>query len=175
MVIFANGADARITEACILEVAEAIDHKTEFKFSKSRHLVRDAFFQAVAGCPFTMRALIVRKEQLHSPKLRSDTDCFYNYFVRMLMAHDNGALTAARIRIDSSGSRDFQRSLGGYLRRQLGERITDVKMSDSAGDRLMQLADMCIGAVTRAERDRDNPTRWRDMLGTRVADIWHFG
>lgn len=175
MVIFANGAAAQFTEASIIEVAEAAGHRTEFKFSKSRHAVRDAFFRAVAACPFTMRALIVRKELLHSQKLRTDTDCFYNYFVRMLMAYDNGTLTAARVRIDGSGGRDFQRALGTYLRRELGARIRDVKMSDSASDRLMQLADMCIGAVTRAERDRESATRWRDMLKPRIADVWHFG
>ena len=91
------------------------------------------------------------------------------------MAHDNGVLDAARVRIDGSGSRDFQRSLGTYLRRELGERVREVKLSDSASDPLMQLADMCIGAITRAERDRDQATRWKEMIHPRIGDIWHFG
>jgi hypothetical protein len=59
----------------------------------------------------------------------------------MLMTHDDGALSSARVRIDGSGSRDFERSLGKYLRQQLGKRIKDVKMSDAARDPLMQLAE----------------------------------
>lgn len=92
----------------------------------------------------------------------------------MLMAHDGGVLQAASVRIDGSGSQEFQRTLGAYLRRELGQRIKDVKMSDSARDPLMQLADMCIGAITRAERDRANASRWREMLAPRIGNIWPF-
>ncbi len=122
-----------------------------------------------------MRALIVRKEALHSQHLRGDSGSFYNYFVKMLIAHDDGTLDAARVRIDGSGGSDFRRALNSYLRRELGARIKDVKMSDSERDPLMQLADMCIGAITRAERDRDDRERWKDMLRPRIADIAHFG
>ena len=65
----------------------------------------------------------------HSAHLRNATGSFYNFFVRSLMAHDDGSLNAARVRIDGSGSRDFQRALNSYLRR------------------LMQLADVCIGVM----------------------------
>jgi len=77
--------------------------------------------------------------------------------------------------LDGSGGRDFQRALNTYLRRELGARIKDVKMSDSERDPLMQLADMCIGAITRAERDREDRERWKLMLKSRIADVWHFG
>jgi hypothetical protein len=175
MVIFANGEDATTTAQAIADLQLQVKHKTEFKFSKSSDHLRDKFFECVARCPFTVRALIVRKEALHSQHLRSDSDSFYNYFVKMLMAHDQGTLDAARVRIDGSGGRDFQRALNSYLRRELGARIKDVKMSDSERDPLMQLADMCIGAITRAERDRDDRERWKAMLKPRIADIWHFG
>jgi hypothetical protein len=45
---------------------------------------------------------------------------------KMLMAHDDGTLNAARVRIDGSGGREFQRSLNSYLRRELGVKIKDV-------------------------------------------------
>lgn len=176
MVIFANGEDASATEETITALRSKLQHKTEFKFSKSTDKLRDVFFCGIAGCPFAVRALIVRKELLHSQQLRSHVDSFYSYFVKMLMAHDNGTLTAARVRIDGSGSREFQRALGTYLRRELGSRLKDVKMSDSARDQLMQLADMCIGAITRAYRDkRHDAERWKIMLKPRIGDIWHFG
>ena len=34
---------------------------------------------------------------------------------------------------------------------------------------------MCIGAITRAERDRDDGGRWKRMLAGRIQDISHFG
>lgn len=58
---------------------------------------------------------------------------------------------------------------------ELGARIKDVEMADSESDPLMQLADMYIGAVTRAERDREDREWWKGMLTPRIADIWHFG
>jgi len=175
MVIFADRDAALYTESVIAKLRQQKKHKPEFKFSKSSDDLRDAFFQSVASCPFTIRAILIRKAVLHSGQLRSRTDSLYNFFVKMLMAHDNGILDSARVRIDGSGSREFQRSLGAYLRRELGERVRDVKLSDSASDPLMQLADMCIGAITRAERDRDKATRWKEMIHPRIGDIWHFG
>ena len=174
MVIFAKGEDARSTEQSILTLRSKLRHKPEFKFSKSSDALRDAFFTALVKCPFVVRALIVRKDALYSQHLRAEVDSFYNYFVKMLMAHDGGLLEAASVRIDGSGSQEFQRSLGAYLRRELGHRIKDVKMSDSARDPLMQLADMCIGAITRAERDRANAGRWREILAPRIGNIWRF-
>jgi hypothetical protein len=83
----------------------------------------------------------------HSAHLRNDTSSFYNFFVKSLMAHDDGSLNAARVRIDGSGSRDFQRALNSYLRRMLGNKLKEVKMSNSESDPLMQLADVCIGVM----------------------------
>jgi hypothetical protein len=111
---------------------------------------------------------------LYSGHLRTDAERFYQYFAKMLMKHDGGTLQSASVRIDGCGSPEFQRVLGTYLSRDLGHRIKDVKMSDSASDPLMQLADMCIGAITRAERNRPDPARWRTMLAPRIADIWRF-
>jgi Protein of unknown function (DUF3800) len=175
MVIFSDGRGADETQRAIQALRERLGHKTEFKFSKSSNALRDAFFGAVRNCPFKVRALIVRKEKLHSNELRTNTDSFYNYFAKMLMAHDNGVLTAASVRIDGSGSREFQRSLNRYLPRELGDRIKEVRMSDSESDPLMQLADMCVGAIMREVRDREDAGRWREVLEPRIDDVFHFG
>lgn len=174
MVIFSTAEDARITEQTIGEIRRRMGHKPEFKFSKSSDRMRDDFFAGVARCPFTVRALIVRKDVVESSYLRTHVNEFYSYFARMLMTHDGGVLNDAEVRIDGSGSRKFRQELNAYLRQQLGNRIKDVKMSDSARDPLMQLADMCIGAITRVERQRANADRWKRMLGRRIGDVWQF-
>jgi hypothetical protein len=65
---------AATTKRAIADLRRALNHKTEFKFSKSSDYLRDKFFECVARCPFTVRALIVRKEALHSAHLRSESD-----------------------------------------------------------------------------------------------------
>jgi hypothetical protein len=47
--------------------------------------------------------------------------------------------------------------------------------SDSNNDALVQLADMCAGAIARSYRaDRPDSARWRTMLGSRIDDVWEF-
>jgi len=90
------------------------------------------------------------------------------------MHHDGCNLANARVRIDGSGDREFQRALKLYLRRELPGKISDVRMVDSKRDNLMQLADMCVGAVARSFRKSEERGRWVRMLRPRVEDIWQF-
>lgn len=174
MVLFEDADSARAVEGVIRDLHSSIPHKPEFKFAKCSADVRDKFFEAVAAQPFAVRALLVRKEDLYSLHLRGEVDAFYSYFVKQLLAHDGGLLTGAKIRIDGSGDREFRRALAVYLRRELGGRVADLKMSDSHRDQLIQLADMCIGAIARSVRDRKDASRWRDMLRPRIDNVWNF-
>lgn len=175
MVIFRSSEDANAAHELIQQLHSSLGHKPEFKFSKCDARVRDGFFEAVtAQCAFTVRALIVEKKVIYSDELRRNNDCFYNYFVKQLMNFDGGVLRDARVRIDGSGDRDFQRALSSYLRRELRGKIRDVKMVDSNRDELMQLADMSIGAIARSYRDRPDRARWRNMLHPRIEDVWAF-
>jgi hypothetical protein len=174
MVIFANSRDAQQTTAEIEGLHRKLQHTREFKFSKCNDRVRDGFCTAVASLPFSIRAIMVRKEDIYSLHLRGQVDAFYSYFVKQLLAHDGGALEGAKIRIDGSGDREFRRALGVYLRRELGNKLRDVKMTDSKRDALTQLADMCIGAIARSARDRKDGRRWLNMLRPRIENIWQF-
>jgi hypothetical protein len=62
MVVFADSAAASATNQCLDELRAQLQRKTEFKFSKSTDRLRDAFFPRIATCPFTIRALLVRKD-----------------------------------------------------------------------------------------------------------------
>jgi Protein of unknown function (DUF3800) len=175
MVVFARREDALETETIVQGLHSALGHKPEFRFSKCRDRTRDGFFSAVASCPFRLRALVVRKDRIYSPILRNRDEAFYGFFAKLLMRHDRGLLRDAKVRIDGSGDRDFQRSLKTYLRKQLGEqKLQEVRLVDSKRDPLVQLADMCVGAVARAYRDTENGRRWLRMLKPRIQDIWEF-
>ena len=62
MVVFADRAAANATSQCIDDLRTQLRRRTEFKFSKSTDALRDAFFPRAATCPFTVRALLVRKD-----------------------------------------------------------------------------------------------------------------
>jgi hypothetical protein len=176
MVIFADADDAAFTRRLIEGSAARLIHKGEFKFSKSRDEVRDRFFRAVAAGPFTVRAIVVRKDMIHSAHLRSDKEGFYAFFVKQMLRHDDGRLTNAKVIIDGSGDREFRQKLSTAIRRKVRDgAVRDCRFSDSRNDALIQLADMCAGAVARSFRtDRRDADRWLDMLRPRIDDVWQF-
>lgn len=178
MVVFDDFAAAEHAAKVIAQTRARLRVKPEFKFSRSHDHVRDAFFGAVCGLPFRVRALVVDKGALYSTRLREDTDCFYNFFVQTLMRYDNATLREANVKIDGSGDRKFKRHLQTYLRRRLPRgRVRKLRFVDSAKDDLVQLADMCAGAILRARRaDGKRNDRWLAMLhaARRVEDLWDF-
>jgi hypothetical protein len=175
MVIFATADDAMRTQHVIEESDARKANPREFKFNKCSNDVRDKFFTAVKHCPFRVRAIVVRKEIIHSTRLKADKDRFYEYFVKNMLQYDDGVLRDAKIIIDGSGDRAFRRNLNTALRRRLSEgALKDIRFKDSKNDPLVQLADMCAGAIARSYRDRKFNARWRKMLGANLNDVWEF-
>ena len=81
MVIFDTAERASLTQAVIAESPVRRVHKPkEFKFNRCSDETRDLFFEAVAGCPFSVRAIAVKKEIIYSPRLISDKERFYEIF-----------------------------------------------------------------------------------------------
>lgn len=178
MVIFDDLKEAERTSLCIAKARSELRVTSEFKFAKSHKNVRDGFFDAVCPCSFRVRALVVDKSAIYSDHLRERTESFYNFFVRQLLSNDNGVLRGARVKIDGSGDREFRRELTRYLKGQLCfEQIASVKFADSRSDNLLQLADMCVGAIAKGRRKnvKQDP-RWLDQLreAGRIGNLWDF-
>ena len=178
MVIFEDLAEAQRTSTCIGALREQLKIKPEFKFAKAADEVRTRFFEAVSGHRFGVRAIVVDKAAVQSPHLRTHTDSFYNYFLNMLLKHDGGVTQGASIKVDGSGDTEFKRELTAYLRGQLRDgQIGKFKFVDSKSDNLVQLADMCSGAILRAYRNdlRQNDVWLRALRKAgRIQDIWPF-
>jgi hypothetical protein len=176
LVAFEDSEQARLSQVAIEATSARLRIYPEFKFSKCRSEVRDAFFTAVMPYNFCVRAIVVRKEKIYSPTLRGDKDRFYSFFVKSMLRFDDGLLKRARIIIDGSGDREFKREMGAYFRRHLGSgRVKEIRFSDSRSDRLVQLADMCVGAIARSYRDdRSDAWRWREMLRQKIENVWEF-
>lgn len=175
MVVFHVRDSARETDELIASLQRRLGVRGEFKFNQSRDEVRDGFFRAVANAEFQVRAIVVDKTRIYSPHLKSEKQDFYRFFVSQMLKHDGGMIKDARVVIDGSGDRAFRKVLGTQFRRQLGDRLKDLRFADSATDRLVQLADMCVGAIARSYRDdRRDAGRWRAMLAPRISDVWDF-
>lgn len=173
---FGCAEEARRCDGIIRQTLIDLRVKPEFKFSKSRDAVRDGFFEAVLGCDFRVRVLVVQKELIRSGRLRTSKEEFYQFFVKTMLKFDDGLLHDARVVIDGSGERTFRRDLKRHLTRHTAPgAIRDVRLKASHGDPLVQLADMCVGAVARSYRDdRADQHRWRDMLRPKLDDVWEF-
>jgi hypothetical protein len=176
LVAFQDVEQARLSQEAITATAERLRVYPEFKFSKCRPEVRDAFFAAVLPYDFCVRAIVVRKEKLYSPHLRTNKESFYSFFVKSMLKYDGGLLSKAQIVIDGSGDREFKREIGAYFRRHLGAgRVRKIRFADSRSDPLVQLADMCVGAIARSYKgDRADAKRWREMLRPKIDDVWEF-
>ncbi len=176
MVIFATAQAAELTAVAIDGLAKRLRIKPEFKFSSCKVDVRDEFFGLVARHEFSVRAIVVPKAVIYSQHLRTNKDDFYRYFVRSLIRYDNGRLRRAKVVVDGSGDRIFRRDLQSYLKNQTPTGCVDkLVFKNSKNDRLIQLADMVVGAIVRSHRtDRADARRWRDMIEHRIEDEWIF-
>lgn len=176
LVAFKDVSESIRARDAIDNVAGRLGIPTEFKFSKSRPDVRDAFFQAVLPCDFCVRAIVIEKEKIYSAHLRSDKRSFYSFFVKSMLRFDGGLLQHAKVIIDGSGDQGFKKELAAYLRKGTGPNaLSAVRFSDSKNDRLIQMADMVCGAIARSYRDsRTDAQRWRNMIAERIEDVWDF-
>jgi hypothetical protein len=173
LVAFQDADQARLTQKAIEATAVRLRVFPEFKFSKCRAEVRDAFFAAVMPYDFCVRAIVVKKEKLYSHHLRTNKESFYSFFVKSMLKYDGGLLSQAQIVIDGSGDRAFKRQIGAYFRTHLGDRIKEIRFSNSKSDPLVQLADMCVGAIARSYKDRrSDARRWREMISPKIENVW---
>jgi hypothetical protein len=176
LVAFGDHDEARAAQDAIEAAAVRLKIRPEFKFNKCRDEIRDAFFETVRPFKFCVRAIAVQKDRIYSPHLLTQKEAFYSFFVKSMLTFDDGLLKDARIVIDGSGDRSFRGELESYLRRHLGHgKVKKIRFQDSESDRLIQLADMCAGAIARSYRlDKSDPFRWRNMLGQKVENVWEF-
>lgn len=176
LVAFNNREEAGKARAAIAAAAKDLSVSPEFKFSNSRDYIRDAFFEVVSPFDFCVRAIVVQKEKIYSSHLRTDKTAFYTFFVKSMLRFDNGLLKDANVILDGSGDRSFRKELSAYLRKHIDKgAINKFVFADSRSDNLVQLADMCTGAIARSYRDnRTDSSKWRDILESKIEDVWDF-
>lgn len=173
MVIFESEEAAQRAIRRIERVAREMAHRPEFRFTNCRAAVRDEFFEQLSAEEFKVRALVVDKTKIMAKRLKRTPDHFYDHFLQLLLRQSAGILSDATIIIDGSGSREFTSNLRGAVRKLFRPgAVTGLRLKNSKSDRLVQLADMCVGSIYRAHREDDRrDTRWFDRLRPRIEAI----
>lgn len=72
MTIFDDFEIAEQASAAIAQARTDLGVKPEFRFNKCRNEARDGFFSALMPFRFQVRALVVVKDRIYSPHLRSN-------------------------------------------------------------------------------------------------------
>ena len=180
MVIFDDNLEAEKTSLAIKQLRRKlkVSDLYEFKFNKTNIKFRTKFFNAVKDYKFRVRAIAVKKESIHSPRLRTETEDFYNYVIMQVLKHNGGKIKNAKLKFDKRGERNVRDQLRVYLSDRLNNKETkifrDLKFVDSRQNTLIQLADMVAGAINYATKGKDN--RYVKLLESNglIEDIWEF-
>lgn len=146
----------------------------EFKFSKTSKDIRARFLSAVAASPFQVHAIVFQKKNIYSPNLQNNKDRFYNFATRQILDTFGSQLDQANIKIDGSGDRDFRRNIEKYLRTHLSGKIGKFAFANSKTNTLIQLADMCAGAVSRSFSDKSDREIYTAIIKKRISNVWDF-
>ena len=183
-VIFRDTLEAEKTAIRIKEERRALgfpDNDFEFKFCKSKKIVREKFLDAVKNFDFKIRYLIVDKRVIKSEDLKENKDLFYSYAIKMLLKNSDGSVLDAKIKIDGSGDREFRRSFSTYLRKSLNSNekkiVNNLKLVDSKKDVLIQLADMVAGSEFRYYEHKNTKSdfdSYRNIIKRKIEDEWEF-
>lgn len=92
-----------------------------------------------------------------------------------MVAHDEGYLKNAKIIVDASCDKAFQKELAVYLRQEAkihGYFIKNIKFKDWRQNSLVQVADMVCGAIFR-KYERNNP-HYYNIIKTKENNLWEF-
>lgn len=152
----------------------------EFKFSKTKHDIREKFLHTVAGIDFEICAIVMQKDLIRSEHLRGNKDDFYRYTVKHGLGSAASLIEDADIFLDGSGDRIFKREFSTYLRREFapssGLSFNSFRfVKESENNQLIQLADMCAGAIGRSySPEKKHSQSYKQIITRRIRNEWAF-
>jgi hypothetical protein len=174
MVIFENheeaqAADDRIT---LLRREMRLDPGFEFSFNRCRRQFREKFLQAVIPYEFFYYGIAINKDPAKLwGKGFQYRESFYKYACGLVFENARKFLENATVIVDGSGSKDFRNQLERYLKGRINEPqqhlIRKVKVQDSQGNNLLQLADMVVGATYRSLGQKSDAAVYRQIIAHR--------
>lgn len=180
-VIFEDNLEAERVAVAIKELRRKLNFpdNVEFKFNKSKRLVKEQFLKNLIEYNFKIRSLVVDKRIIRSLELRNNKNSFYSYAIKMLLKFSNQSILKASIKIDGSGDRTFRRTFVSYLRKELNTESLKVmdccKLVDSKQNVLIQMADMIAGSVRRSyDVNKSDAVIYKKIIAKHIEDEWQF-
>lgn len=180
-VIFDDTLEAEKTAVAIKQLRRDLkfSDNTEFKFNGSRDAVRIQFLKTISQYNFRVRSIAVDKKTVTSPELRNTADSFYNYFIKLVLQHNQGTIKEAKIRLDGHGDRRFRRNLTKYLRKNLNNKqlkvMQSMRLVNSKRDVLIQMADMVAGSIRKSHEDKTKKNiKYKQIIKGKIEDDWLF-
>jgi hypothetical protein len=155
----------------------------EFKYAKTTRKAKDAFFSAIQDQDFVLRAILIDKRLLWSRHVTSSADNLHTFAITQLLTHTDGFIKDAKIVIDGKDTKTFEFRSSTVFRKQINaaapDTVSRVVFADSYRNRLIQLADMCAGAIRRSQDESQGTARQHLAIISRHAKypqggLWYF-
>jgi len=148
----------------------------EFHFNQNSPEIRKDFLRAVAPYNFSYYAVVIDKEKFNHAAF-SNVIAFYRHVCSLVFENAKNRLNEAIVIIDGKGSRHFKRDLQQDLKRRINNPLASVrcigtiKIQNSAGNNLIQLADMVCGAVNRSLSGKPDAQDYRQIIAPREVSV----
>jgi hypothetical protein len=169
----AKNCDLRID---LLREELQLPKKFEFHFNQNSPEIRKAFLQAVVPYNFFYFAIVIDKEKFMTARIPT-AEAFYRYACSLVFEKAKPYLNEAVVIIDGSGDRDFKRKLQHDLKIRINHPkaktryIKMIKVQDSEGNNLIQLADMICGAINRSFSEKPDALDYRKIVAPREISV----
>lgn len=154
--VFRDPKEIEKLKACVEHCAEKNRHRIEFKYNKTKESIRTCFFDCTRDLDYSIRAIMIEKANLTSPKLRENGKAMKSYAIRQLLTKSYGQVRDAKVVIDGQDIKGFDIPDSQYFLRMVNREtpgtISSVKFADSKQNVGIQLADMVAGAIHRGIR-----------------------
>jgi len=180
LVVFEDADEAIACDQRIELLRREIGWKagSEFHFRRNSHRVRETFLQAVQPYSFFYYGIAIKKSKLYGEGF-TNKESFYKYACRLVFENAKEKLHDATVVIDRSGSTDFRNQLNSYLKRHMNDDqhrlIKKLKMQDSSGNNLLQLADYVASVISRSvQRQKHKADDYRKIIAHReiYVQVW---
>lgn len=183
--VFSSHEDMRDTTDAIEKLKSQLNRspRWEFKYVKADVRTKDAFFAILTPLKFSLRAIVIDKTQLTEDQLAEPPANLKAWAVAQLLSNTAGAVANAKIIIDGENANAFGERSDVILRKDINAKspgtVKAVVFRDSMRDPLLQLADMCAGAIHREVRkDRQESQQYLRVLRQKArkpnGSLWYL-
>ena len=123
LVAFEDNDEAQLADDRITKLRQelALHPFHEFHFNKMSREHREKFLRVVAQHDFFYFSIVINKAKLTGQGFKYKAS-FYKYACSLVFENAKPYLNEAIVVIDGSGSREFRKQLGAYLRKRVNEK-----------------------------------------------------